>query len=359
MIWRTLTFFLLLALLVSWSNPPVSAHNYNNGYSYVRILEDRLEYEQLLPFPIMLKYDTNRNNIIEADEVARQRADIEAYVLEHLTLYNNEQRMEAKIEDVSTIIQEKTEVPMVRIFISFTSPIDIGNITISYNLMFDDVDDTHLNYIVLNDAQDNILEHWLIEKGTGPVRYSPDNNFRFDLSLMGKYTVFGAQKMLFNVYCWLLLLFVLLTSPTVRESLLSLGTCTLYTLLGLIINFRLGGSLLASWLPHVALLVFGAYMLCLLFFGRGAFPKVTSALFGFTWGTGSISIIQDLNLNNQFKVISLFFYYFGAALAWGGLLYVFYVLFDAFFRSSRFAVQTRSYFIRKRMFTPEINNGVK
>ncbi|CAG7645942.1 hypothetical protein PAESOLCIP111_05056 [Paenibacillus solanacearum] len=347
MIRRFLAMIALLTLLTSWLGVSAWAHNYNNGYSYLHIYGDRVEYEQLLPYPVMLQYDTNGNGAIEEDEVVKQRAAIEAYFLEHLILFNNEQRMDVTIDDVKTVIQEKTEDPMVRVLLNFTSPLEIGNLTILYNLIFE-FDDTHQNYIVLSDANDTMLEHWVVEKGAGSVRYMPDNKFRFDLSLMAQYAVLGAQKMLFSVYCWLLLLFVLLTAPTVREAALSLGIGTLYTLLGLIVTDRLGVNPLADWLHPAALVLFALFAVYTVFAGRGAYPKVVSALFGLAWGTGSVSLIQSLYLNHQFKVVSLVFYYLGVALAWGGLLYVLYIGISPFLRSSRFGKKARALLWRNR-----------
>ncbi|TVY05438.1 hypothetical protein [Paenibacillus cremeus] len=349
MIRRVISLAALMAFLLCNSAGKVSAHNFNNGYTYMHLFDNSVELEQLFPFPVMLQYDTNGNQQIEKEELAKQRASIESYVLSHLKLYSREQPMEGRVESIQTIIQEQTEDPMVRIMMTFTSPLPVEDLTIHYAMIFDDVDEAHQNYMVLYDAQDQLLEHWVVEKGTGLVHYSPSDQFRFNLPLIGDYIVLGAQQMLYSGFCWLLLAFLMLTAPTFQASCIALGNGILYTLLGVIAMDRLGTHSWAIYIHSAAAVLAFGYAGYMMFTGRGVYPRVLSALFGTAWGTGSVSLLSQLHLNPQFKVISLLFFYLGVALAWGGGLYVLYFTIEPLLRSRRLKQRAQQYFWRKRL----------
>jgi hypothetical protein len=316
---------LLLAVAALWTSlgaERVQAHNLNNGYSYVRLSgEKTVDYEVQLPFPVMSVFDSNADNVISEEELQRQHDPITEYAQNRLTLYNNEQRMEPQLLSLRTIVQEQTEDRMVQIRLRYTSDMQLGSVTIRYELIFDR-DEAHQNYIQLYNVQDELLEHWVVQKGASTVRYAPDSRFRFDAKLMGKYVLSGVQGMLFQPFCWLLLLYLAWTVKRQKQMAAALAYASLYSMIGWLAADRLK----LEWLFPLLLALFVCLLLYSLLRKRLISPSVCAAFFGLAWGAGSLRRVADLQLNSQFQLVSLLLYYSGVLLAWLGLMYVIHVV---------------------------------
>ncbi|WP_156043099.1 hypothetical protein [Paenibacillus sp. UNC451MF] len=317
--------FIGCVLLAFLSYSPVQAHNYNNGYSYLTMKDNTVEYELLLPFPIMLKYDVNGDELLDDGELAAHKNDITEYVKTHLELFNNEQRMDADVLSLQTAVQKQTEDTVVRMILVFVSPMPMGNLSILYDLFIHDIDDGHQNYIQLYKDGHELVGHWIVEKDSGAIRYLPDGNFQFHSALLGSYVAFGAQHTIRSMFAWLILLCVVFPIRSMKESFISLSIASLYSLIGLTAADKLSSRLPVEWLHYGVLIALGGVIMYRLMKDLAGKVRLTSALFGLAWGTGSLSLLGQLQLNHQFKMVSLLLYASGGWLAWLGILYVLHI----------------------------------
>ncbi|WP_192703662.1 hypothetical protein [Paenibacillus sp. OAS669] len=313
------------AIVLCLSCLSVQAHNYNNGYSYVTMKENTIDYELLLPFPMLLQYDTNGDQSLEDAELEAHKEAISAYVLEHLVLFNNEQRMDAEVVSVQTAVQKQTEDTVVRIVLAFHSPMFIGNVTIRYKLFIHDLDAGHQNYIQLYKEGHELAGHWVVEKDSEAVRYMPDGNAKFHPGQLGTYMAYGAQHIIRSLFAWLILLCIAASGRSVKETFASVSTASLYSLIGLTAADKLASKVPAAWLHDAVLIGLGAMLVYRWTRASKSSGRAVSALLGLAWGTGSSGLIGQLQLDHSFRMISLLLYASGGWLAWLGILYVLHI----------------------------------
>lgn len=306
----------------------VQAHNYNNGYSYVKLHEQdgTATYELLLPFPILLQYDTDGNEQINDDELKMHKGAIEAYLYKHLELFNNEIRMDYELVSLSTAMQKQTEDTVVRAELKYRSSMPIGNLTILYRLMFHDVDAGHQNYIQLFRGDHQLIGHWVAEKDSGAIRYVPDGGFTFSASRLGTYMAMGAQHTIRSLFSWFVLLVLVLASGTLKEASAGVASASLYSLIGLAGMDRLSSSMGGIWLNLCGLIALGLVVLCIIMTRWRAKTKLAAGLFGAAWGIGTAPMIGSMQLSSQFKLVSLVLYASGGLAAWLAMMYVLHVL---------------------------------
>lgn len=304
------------------------AHNYNNGYSYVTIQEQdhSVEYELLLPFPILLQYDTDGNELISDEELKMNKAAIEAYLYKHLELFNNEIAMDAELVSLGTAIQKQTEDTVVRAELKYSSSMPIGSLTILYKLIFDDIDSGHQNYIQLFQGDRQLIGHWVAEKGTGAIRYMPDGGQPFTASLLGAYMAVGAQHTVRSLFSWFVLLSLTLAAGTFKEGSASVAQASLYSLIGLVGMDKLSSGMGSLWLSLCGLIAPGLVVLCIVLTRWRAKTKLAAGLIGLAWGIASAPMIGSLQLGSQFKLVSLVLYTAGGLAAWLAMMYVLHVV---------------------------------
>jgi hypothetical protein len=314
-------FAAMAALLLIWASG-ASAHNLNNGYSYVTFEGDTIRYELLVPFPLLLKYDADGDYLLTDQELAPHRDEIGQYMQTHLELFNNELRMDFHMTEMKTVIQEMTEDPMVRFVFDYVSQMEIGSITILYNLFFEDKDIGvgHQNYIQL--LQDgNLMQHWVVEQGMGTIRYIPSEQGKFNPKAAGKLAVYGMQQALRSVAAWLFLLWAAIAATGARAGAKVVLIHGLYSVVGYVAADRLRDYPWNGWLGPAALVVLGVILAYAVFKRSMPHAGTTAALLGIAAGAPASATIAQFEMGAQFKLVSMGLYEAGLLAAMLGIVY--------------------------------------
>jgi hypothetical protein len=300
-------------------------HNFNNGYSYVRISGSVAEYELLLPFPILLQYDMNQDKRITDDELERQWDIIEAYLRERLLLFNGLARMDFELVSLESTIQEITEDPVVRFVMRYTSETDIEELTIRYGIILEDVDPTHQNYIQMYHNGKLVAHRVVGEEGT-LFRWSPGAGARFGPAKLGQYALLGLQYMARNIGLWLIVLCLVLPSRDGRTSLRSVTVFAAGNMIGYILAFRTGRGLEEFFVTGGAMLVIGYLAVDNVIRKTLHLRNAVIGIYGLIHGLGTLEAVWRLGIYAEYKVVSLASYCAGILLGLAGVVYVLYVL---------------------------------
>jgi hypothetical protein len=351
------------------------AHNFNNGYSYVHLNGNAAEFELLLPYPILTQYDTNQDGRVDQGELDRQRTEIDAYMQDHLQLFNNLLQMEFRLLDLKPVVQQDTEDPMVQFDMRFTSEAEIDKLDIAYNVILNDIDPTHQNYIQVYNGESLVAQR-VVEKGDSRVEYVTGGDERFPVRLLGIFAVLGIGHILRSPAFWLFALtmalplaqpFAQLLARPMPESLvqslaqpiiqpktkslermrLLLEMATFFAganLVGCVASFRFGYTLPIVWVSGLAgTLVFAAAAANVWNGRRGqawrkaahgdqrlepseswlaryGWRKAAAAVFGFAHGLATFTYIIKLGAPGEYKFIFMGMYDFGVYAAFAALM---------------------------------------
>jgi hypothetical protein len=317
-----------------WTTGTAEAHNFNNGYSYVHLNGNSADFQLLLPYPILTQYDANQDQRIDQGELDQQRAAIEAYLQEHLQLFNNLLQMEFKLLNLKPIIQQETEDPMVQFDMRFTSEAEIDKLDITYDVILNDIDPTHQNYIQVYNG-DTLVAQRVVEKGDSRFEYVTGGDETFPVKLLGIFVVLGIEHILRSPAFWLFALAVVLPIGRMKGLL---ETATFFAganLVGCAASFRFGYTLPIVWVSGLAgLLVFAAAAVNVWIGrreGRGAatasgwlarhgWRNAVAAVFGFAHGLATFSYIMKLGAPGEYKFIFMGMYDFGVYAAFAALM---------------------------------------
>jgi hypothetical protein len=304
------------------------AHNFNNGYSYVHLNGDLADYQLLLPYPILTQYDTNQDQRIDQVELDRQRATIDAYLQEHLQLFNNLQQMEFQLLDLKPIIQQDTEDPMVQFDMRFTSEAAIDKLDMTYNVILNDIDPTHQNYIQVYNG-DTLVAQRVVEKGDSRLEYVTGGDETFPVRLLGIFVVLGIEHIWRSPAFWL---FALAVALPIRQMKVLLETATFFAganLVGCAASFRFGYTLPIVWVSGLAGVLVFAVVAANVWIARHApangwlashgWRKAIAALFGFAHGLATFTYIIKLGAPGEYKFIFMGMYDFGIYAAFAAL----------------------------------------
>lgn len=320
-------FSLLIAslLLMGIVAAEVCAHNYNNGYSYVRIYKNTVQYELLLPHPIMLQYDSDRNGEITDDELERQKVAIATYMRDQLELFNDKQKMEFELLSIKSAIQQSTEDPIVKFLFKFISNTTVERLTIHYNIMFNDIDPGHQNYIQLY-KDDVLVSHRVVEKNGGTMDYVPDGQAQLSLGSLGNYLLLGLQFVVKSVYFWLFSICVVTAAATMGKPTELAFVLCIANLIGFLVSDRSGLAIPPAALNIVFAVVIVYLAACNLLSRMWSWRLPVSIVLGLVHGMSSFAAVSAIGIHREYKVIALLLYVIGMFLGLAGVAYVLFTL---------------------------------
>lgn len=312
--------FLLLLLFLSAFNVSL-AHNFNEGYSYAFIEKNTVEFELLLPFPVLQHYDLNGDGLITQTELDQQNSEISAYMEERLALYGNGTKMDYELISLQATYQEATETDVVQYKFRFTSNTNVEDLSIEYNVLFDDIDPTHQNYIQLY-KDGNMIDHSVVYKDGHTFRYKSDMQSRFTPMLLGKYMLSGMQFMLRDWGLWLFSISILFFTGKLKTSLLFVTLFTIANMIGYIMMDKINIEFSTIWLN--VLVIAAIFYFAVQYFVKSLslYQKPFVLLFGFLYGFGAFSTVVEIGIYREFKTITLLSYSIGVLAAMAGLCYI-------------------------------------
>ncbi|WP_438448491.1 HupE/UreJ family protein [Gorillibacterium sp. sgz5001074] len=150
---------ILLVLLWTAAASRTAAHPFNNGYSDLRIEGAEVYYGLFLPAAGLPFLDSDRDGKITDAELRDGRPVLEDYVSERLALDNGDFPMDMRVSGVRS--SEKEGVPGVAMDLLFQSEETVVSLHIQYNLLFDDIDPVHLNFVTIRSG--GVLDQYLFE----------------------------------------------------------------------------------------------------------------------------------------------------------------------------------------------------
>lgn len=319
--YRPLLTVLLLMPLLWLSSPNAYAHNLNSGYSYVRIHGNTVEYELILPHPVMLQYDTDGNRKISNEELQQQQDAIIAYIRDRLRLSSGDEQLELEPVLLESTIQQSTEDPIVRFIGNYAAQNEIDRLTIRYSLLFNDVDPGHQNYIQLF-HHDVLAGHRVVERGNETFDYVPDSGPQFTPRLLMLYVLSGIRSSVRTPELLLLALCVAFTARSFRSGLENAGIGCAAFIVGVIaadradLSFPIAGAFAAA---GVAL--FAAWR-AIRNGGTERWLMPALLVSGFIIGSSYVSSIMGIGVFTEYKTITILLFGVGMLSGFTGLLYL-------------------------------------
>ncbi|UUZ90399.1 HupE/UreJ family protein [Paenibacillus sp. P25] len=109
-------------------------------------------YELFIPEVSLLRFDTDGDKKISEPELEKQRGAISQYLESHLHLTQDMQPMAFELKEMS--LTEKETIPGVSFTMHFTAVHPVDSFTLEYNLLFDDTDPLHVNFVLFLEGED-------------------------------------------------------------------------------------------------------------------------------------------------------------------------------------------------------------
>jgi hypothetical protein len=162
-------FIMLLLPAIFGLQIPAAAHPLNNGYSYIQIEDNRVNYSLFIPGVSLPFVDSNGNGMITDAEMADGRSKLQEYLASRLILENDAGPMEIQLSRAEP--EDRDGVPGASMEIIFTSSQPSIPLSIYYNLLFDDIDPGHLNFVTI--AAGDEMDQYMFEDS--------DRTYTFDI----------------------------------------------------------------------------------------------------------------------------------------------------------------------------------
>lgn len=152
---------LLTVLVYGATIRQASAHPYNNGYSELRLEKKEVYYSLFLPAAGLPFIDSDKDGKISDAELSSGRAPLDRLLSDGIVLDNGGIPMDSQVLEVRADIRD--DVPGVSAELLFHGDQALESLLIHYNLLFDDIDPDHLNFVTIYDGDD--LDQYLFEAG--------------------------------------------------------------------------------------------------------------------------------------------------------------------------------------------------
>lgn len=213
-------FLLSCAVLLMFlhSPAPASAHPLDNGYSTVTIFQNTVSYDLFLPEICLFLFDTDDNGKLDSGELQLQQPKIQRYLSERLQVKNDGVPMGMTIQGIEK--KDKDVVPGVTFHLEFTSPEDVKTMQIHYDLLFNESDPGHINFLILMDG--SYVEQTVFDKDNRDYVYQSAVP-RSMYSALWVYFKLGVEHIL-SGYDHLLFLFSLLLIAANWRAILQIVT---------------------------------------------------------------------------------------------------------------------------------------
>jgi len=323
---RTL-FCLVLCLGIAFrSAGPCSAHPFNNGYTYIHLHENTADVRLLLPFLVMLQYDTNHNQAISDDELKAQQEEISAYMESHLQLFGNLRPMTYSLTGLKSIIQEETEDPMVELDFHFQSDSPIDKLDVVYDVVLADVDPDHQNFIQIFDGQGKVALQQVVDKYAHKLEYVNGGEVRFPVDFLALIAVLGVQQAVKNSALLLFAAWLCIQPVRLRALLKTALVFAAAGLLGSILSFRSGFELPQPWAEWFGIALVLSLAAAMLLRRNASGHRFAAALLGGAQGLAAFRSVMEAGVPGEYKMIFLAVFHLGMLLALTGMVYVLYTL---------------------------------
>lgn len=151
-----LLFLILLIISFFWGvsndRDTVYAHPLNNGYSYLNVGLNAVDYELFVPEQSLLGFDVDGNGRVLGNDLNERREQLTSYLSEHVRLIQQAEPMRMTLKEMEPA--EKDAVSGVTFRMRFETDAPVSGFTIEYGLLFDDVDPLHLNFALIEQGDD-------------------------------------------------------------------------------------------------------------------------------------------------------------------------------------------------------------
>lgn len=285
---------LLAAAVVSTG----SAHPFNNGYSELRLEQESVSYRLFLAAAALPFLDTDSNGEISESELRSGRTKLEDYVTARLTVENGDEVMDAQFLDAQPLVKE--DVPGVSMDLLFRSVEPLQSLLIHYNLLFDDIDPSHLNFVtILNGSR---TDQYLFEDSDRTYSMELHNG---PANVVWTYFKLGVKHIFTGTDHLVFLLSLLLVAARWRDALVIVTAFTLSHSITLI-------AAAAGYLPVNPRLVEAGIALTICytaaenpFIRRFRGRWVTALLLGLVHGLGFAGALGETGLPVAWRLTSL------------------------------------------------------
>lgn len=297
---RSLLYLGCILLLFVFAAPAAWAHPLNNGYSQISIDRKDIQYELTLPEADLLMFDTDKDNVLSEEELNLRRPAIETYLRSGLHM-----ELPSGPLDFSLLSMEKTEktgVPAVSFLLAFHSKSPVDSLNIRYNLLFDDADPAHVNFLVITNGDD--VDQTVFDSANRSYHYQAMRQAGM-LSSAWEYFTLGIEHILTGYDHLLFLLALIIAAARLKDVVKIVTAFTVAHSITLFLAATGRIHIESRWIEAGIALTIAYAAIENLYIRSVNIRWVLTFLFGLVHGMGFAGAISEVGLPEQYLISSL------------------------------------------------------
>ncbi|SDO99123.1 Hydrogenase/urease accessory protein HupE [Paenibacillus sp. yr247] len=279
---------------------PSKAHSIDSGYSEVTIESKKVNFNLTLPESSLLVFDTDKNNVLTLEELNNQRTEIESYFKTHLKLENKSKLLECSLHSISKT--DNLGIPSIEFNLQFTSVSSVESLSITYNLLFDDYDPQHVNFLIITKEDD--IDQTIFDTGHRFYHYVPMNNTTMASSAW-QYFLLGIKHILTGYDHLLFLLSLIIVAIRLKDIIKIVTAFTLAHSITLFLTATGHISVNSRWIETGIALTIAYVAIENPFIKSVRMRWVITFLFGLIHGMGFAGAISEIGLPREYLISSL------------------------------------------------------
>ncbi|MCZ8515157.1 HupE/UreJ family protein [Paenibacillus filicis] len=259
-----------------------------------------VHYELFIPEVSLLRFDKDGDKKISQTELEQQRDAIASYLERGIRLDQNQQPMRFSLKDMHS--NEKDTIPGVSFNLDYTAQQPIESFTLHYDLLFDDSDPMHINFVLFMEGQD--VDQTVLDTAHRSYHYVSLHPAGL-WSTLGKYFLLGVEHILTGYDHLLFLVSLLLISTRVKDILRIVTAFTVAHSITLFLAATGVVHLPSVWIETGIALTIAYVAVENIVSGKNELRWLLTFAFGLIHGLGFAGALEEIGLPQSYFVSSL------------------------------------------------------
>lgn len=296
---------------------PSKAHPIDSGYSEVTFESKKVNFNLTISEFSLLFFDTDKNHVLTLEELNNQKTEIENYFKTHLKLESKSKQLECSLHSFSKT--DNLGIPSIEFNLQFTSVSSIESLSITYNLLFDDYDPQHVNFLIISKEDD--IDQTIFDTRHRFYHYVPMSN-KTMASSAWQYLLLGIKHILTGYDHLLFLLSLIIVATRLKDIIKIVTAFTLAHSITLFLTATEHISVNSRWIETGIALSIAYVAIENPFIKTVRIRWVITFIFGLIHGMGFAGAISEIGLPREYLVSSLLSFNIGVEIGQLGVIIV-------------------------------------